>query len=81
VTAETGFSCSAGVSVNKTLAKLTGGMHKPNAQTILVPEGVPPLLSTLAIDRIRGLGGDKGKEVSDPTVLASTRLSRWRISR
>ena len=63
MTAETQFSCSAGVSVNKTLAKLTSGMHKPNAQTVLSPEGIAPLLQSLAIDRIRGLGQGLGKKV------------------
>ena len=64
VTAETGFSCSAGISTNKMLAKLTGGMHKPNQQTLLTPQGIPPLLEDLAIDRLRGLGGEFGNKVS-----------------
>jgi hypothetical protein len=30
--------CSAGISVNKLLAKLVSGLHKPNQQTVLAPE-------------------------------------------
>lgn len=32
-----GFDSCAGVSVNKLLAKLAAGLHKPDAQTTLLP--------------------------------------------
>lgn len=32
-----GYICTVGISTNKTLAKLAGNLHKPNAQTTLLP--------------------------------------------
>ena len=38
VTRRLGFTCSAGIATNKLLAKLCGGLHKPNQQTVLPPK-------------------------------------------
>lgn len=61
------FTLSAGVSANKTLAKLASGMKKPNRQTIIDPEGgaLQKLFHPLPIGRIRGLGGKFGAEVGE----------------
>ena len=42
------------------LAKLCGGLHKPDQQTILPPASVSSLLEPLPIDRLRGFGGKLG---------------------
>ena len=60
VTRELGFTCSAGIAANKLLAKLCGGLHKPNQQTILPASAVQALLDPLPIDRLRGFGGKMG---------------------
>jgi DNA polymerase iota len=36
-----GYTATAGISTNKLLAKLVGNVHKPNAQTTLVPPYLP----------------------------------------
>ena len=61
VTARLGFTCSAGVASNKLLAKLCGGLHKPNQQTVLPPSAVHALLDPLPVDRLRGFGGKLGE--------------------
>ncbi|EOD15027.1 Translesion DNA polymerase-REV1 deoxycytidyl transferase [Emiliania huxleyi CCMP1516] len=60
VSAELGFTCSAGIAANKLLAKLCGGLHKPNQQTLLPRGAVHALLDPLPIDRLRGFGGKLG---------------------
>lgn len=40
---KTGYTCSAGISHNKILAKLVCGMNKPNKQTVLPLKGIPIL--------------------------------------
>ena len=60
VSAELGFTCSAGIASNKLLAKLCGGLHKPNQQTLLPRGAVHALLDPLPIDRLRGFGGKLG---------------------
>ncbi|XP_061913990.1 DNA polymerase eta [Entelurus aequoreus] len=60
----TSFSCSAGISHNKVLAKLACGLNKPNRQTILPLESVTELFNTLPISKIRNLGGKLGASIT-----------------
>jgi hypothetical protein len=50
---EVEYTCSAGISINKTLAKICSALHKPNQQTILLPNHVLNFLRALPIDKIR----------------------------
>ncbi|NXI49423.1 POLH polymerase, partial [Chloroceryle aenea] len=61
----TGFRCSAGISHNKTLAKLACGLNKPNRQTLVSSRFVPKLFSQLPIGNIRNLGGKLGAAITD----------------
>ncbi|XP_060703836.1 DNA polymerase eta isoform X2 [Hemiscyllium ocellatum] len=61
---ETGYRCSAGVSHNKVLAKLSCGLNKPNRQTVLPMCSVPRLFDSLPIGKIRYLGGKLGESVA-----------------
>ena len=75
VRSELGYSCSAGVSQNKLLAKLGSGLHKPNQQTALFPCAVPALLRGLPVDRLRGLGGKLGERVKALGVATAGELA------
>jgi DNA polymerase eta len=61
------FTLSAGVSSNKTLAKLASGLKKPNRQTLVYrdPRVLQKLFHPLPLGRIRGLGGKFGTLISD----------------
>ncbi|XP_075301794.1 DNA polymerase eta isoform X2 [Opisthocomus hoazin] len=61
----TGFRCSAGISHNKTLAKLACGLNKPNRQTLVASRFVPQLFSQLPVGNIRNLGGKLGTAITD----------------
>ncbi|NXY82603.1 POLH polymerase, partial [Alcedo cyanopectus] len=61
----TGFKCSAGISHNKTLAKLACGLNKPNRQTLVSSRFVPQLFSQLPVGNIRNLGGKLGTAITD----------------
>ncbi|XP_057271366.1 DNA polymerase eta isoform X1 [Pezoporus wallicus] len=65
VEAATGFKCSAGISHNKTLAKLACGLNKPNRQTLLSSRFVPQFFSQLPVGNIRNLGGKLGTAITD----------------
>lgn len=56
ILAETGLTCSAGVSVNKFLAKLASGRHKPAGLTVIHPEEVDELLAALPVEEFYGVG-------------------------
>ena len=55
---ETGLTCSAGVGVNKLIAKIASDQMKPNGQFIVPFDGASILefMSTLSIKRIHGIG-------------------------
>ncbi|XP_029305103.1 DNA polymerase eta isoform X2 [Cottoperca gobio] len=62
---DTGFSCSAGISHNKVLAKLACGLNKPDRQTVLPLDSVTELFNSLPICKIRNLGGKMGASITD----------------
>ncbi|KAI5791865.1 hypothetical protein EDC01DRAFT_746493 [Geopyxis carbonaria] len=59
-----GYTCSAGISNNKMLAKLGSGYRKPNQQSVVRLSAVQPFLNTFEFTKIRGLGGKLGTQIS-----------------
>ncbi|XP_063995561.1 DNA polymerase eta-like [Diachasmimorpha longicaudata] len=59
------FTCSAGISHNKALAKLACGLHKPNKQTILTTSEIPELFKSIPVNKVRNLGGKIGKQLME----------------
>ena len=53
---ETNLTASAGVSVNKFLAKIASGMNKPNGMTVILPEEAEAFVESLAIEKFHGIG-------------------------
>lgn len=58
-----GFTLSAGISCNKTLAKLSAAYGKPNHQAVTFPDRVDFLLNETEIGKCRNLGGKLGARV------------------
>ncbi|KAL1245738.1 DNA polymerase eta [Trichinella spiralis] len=61
---KTNFHCSAGIAVNKMLAKLACGLNKPKQQTIVLPSSVAEFFSTVPIRKVRNLGGKLGYKIT-----------------
>ncbi|CAG9813015.1 unnamed protein product [Phaedon cochleariae] len=54
---ELGLTTSAGIAHNKLLAKIAGGQHKPDQQTVVFPNSaVEMMLSLTSLSRIPGIG-------------------------
>jgi DNA polymerase-4 len=53
---ETGLTASAGISVNKFIAKVASDINKPNGQKTINPEEVIPFLEALEIRKFYGVG-------------------------
>lgn len=75
---ETKLTASAGISVNKFLAKVASDVNKPNGQKTIAPDEVLPFLEALEIKKFFGVGkvtADKmyrlgiftGKDLKDKT--------------
>ena len=53
---ETQLTASAGVSVNKFLAKVASDINKPNGLTLIAPKDIPAFIDALPIERFYGIG-------------------------
>lgn len=56
IKAETGLNASAGISINKFVAKIASDINKPNGQKTVPPEEVPDFLEKLEIRKFHGIG-------------------------
>ena len=59
-----GYTLSAGIAHNKTIAKLAASYGKPNGQAVCYPDDVPDLLDDTPISKCRFLGGKLGEAVT-----------------
>ena len=53
---ETQLTASAGVSINKFLAKIASDLHKPNGLTLISPQQAEAFLEQLPIEKFHGIG-------------------------
>jgi DNA polymerase-4 len=53
---EVGLTASAGISINKFIAKVASDINKPNGQKLISPNEVIPFLENLEIDKFFGVG-------------------------
>ena len=53
---QTGLNASAGISVNKFIAKIASDWNKPNGQKTVSPEEVLPFLARLDVKKFHGVG-------------------------
>jgi DNA polymerase eta len=60
-----GFTMSAGISTNKTMAKLAASYGKPKGQAVLHPNSFAYLMAQTKIRKVRNFGGKLGKKVLD----------------
>ena len=50
------ITASAGISVNKFLAKIASDWNKPNGQFVITPKNIDKFVNTLKIEKIHGVG-------------------------
>lgn len=60
---ETRLTASAGVSVNKFLAKVASDYHKPNGLSVVLPQQVQGFIDSLEIDKFHGIGKVTAKKM------------------
>ena len=53
---KTGLRASAGISVNKFIAKVASDINKPNGQKTISPNEIIPFLEALDIRKFYGIG-------------------------
>jgi DNA polymerase-4 len=56
ITAKTGLTASAGVSVNKFLAKIASDINKPDGLFLIKPEDAEKFIEAMAVEKFYGIG-------------------------
>lgn len=71
---ETHLTCSAGVSYNKFLAKLSSDYHKPRGMTVVMPEDAVNFLKQLPIEKFHGIGKKTVPRMHEMGILTGAEL-------
>lgn len=76
---ELGYTTSAGIASNKTLAKLCSSFRKPCSQTMLLPRYTCAFLAPMPYRKIRFLGGKFGADIEGEWSQSTVR-ELWGVS-
>jgi DNA polymerase IV len=73
---ETGLNASAGISINKFIAKVASDINKPNGQKTINPEEVQEFLETLQIRKFHGVGKVTAEKMYQLGIFKGTDLKQ-----
>lgn len=74
---ETQLSASAGISINKFVAKVASDINKPNGQKTIMPDDVISFLETLPIKKFYGIGEKTAEKMKKLGIHFGRDLKRW----
>ncbi len=74
---ETGLTASAGVSVNKFLAKIASDLNKPNGLSLISPDQAEAFLEKLPIERFHGIGAKTAEKMKHLGIHNGADLKTW----
>lgn len=74
---ETQLTASAGVSINKFLAKVASGMNKPNGLYVIRPEQAAAFVESLPIDKFHGVGQVTANKMRQLGITTGADLKQW----
>ncbi|MCG9890892.1 MAG: DNA polymerase IV [Thermosynechococcaceae cyanobacterium MS004] len=73
---KTKLTASAGVSVNKFLAKIASGMNKPDGLTVIQPAEAEPFIASLPIESFYGVGRATAAKMQALGILTGADLKQ-----
>ncbi len=76
----TSLTASAGISINKFLAKTASDVHKPDGITLIPPENALLFLEQLPIGKFFGIGKVTAKKMTDLEIHTGADLKKWEES-
>ena len=71
---QTNLTASAGVSMNKFLAKMASGINKPNGMTVILPEDAETFVEALPIEKFHGIGKVTAAKMHDLNIKTGADL-------
>jgi DNA polymerase IV len=77
IQAETGLTASAGVSINKFMAKTASGMNKPDGLTLILPDEAESFVESLAIEKFYGIGPATTEKMHELGIKKGLDLKQW----
>jgi len=77
IKAETGLTASAGVSVNKFLAKIASDINKPDGLFLIKPEDAEKFIEGLAVEKFYGIGKVTAEKMHKLGIHTGSDLKRW----
>ena len=77
ITSETGLTASAGISINKFLAKVATEINKPNGQKTIHPTQVDDFIDNLEIKKFFGVGKVTAKKMNEIGVFYGRDLRKF----
>ena len=80
IQAETGLTASAGISINKFLAKVASDVNKPNGQKLIPPEEVLDFLEQLEIRKFYGIGKVTAQKMMQLGIFTGKDLKRKELA-
>ncbi|MCH8553650.1 MAG: DNA polymerase IV [Schleiferiaceae bacterium] len=75
----TGLTASAGISINKFLAKVASDINKPNGQKTILPENVIPFLEALPVRKFFGVGQVTANTMHELGIFTGADLKKWAL--
>ncbi|MEL6247910.1 MAG: DNA polymerase IV [Cyanobacteria bacterium J06627_15] len=73
----TELTASAGVSINKFLAKTASGMNKPDGLTVILPEQASDFVAQLPIEKFHGIGPATATKMKQLEIHRGEELRAW----
>ena len=73
---DTGLTASAGISINKFLAKVASDVNKPNGQKLIAPDEVIGFLEQLDVQRFYGVGKVTAQKMMQLGIFTGADLKR-----
>lgn len=77
---KTHLTASAGVSVNKFLAKTASGINKPNGIKVILPEDAEGFVETLSIEKFHGIGRVTAAKMNRLGIYSGSDLKKWDLN-
>lgn len=74
---ETKLTASAGVSINKFLAKMASGLDKPNGLSLVAPDQAETFVHQLPIEKFHGIGKVTAAKMHQLRIQTGADLYQW----
>ena len=74
---KTGLTASAGISVNKFLAKTASDLDKPDGLSVILPDEAAAFIEKLPIHKFHGIGKVTAKKMNKLGIYTGGDLKRW----